>query len=72
MSLLIEIRSYIVRHPVLGTVQSALQFTPGRPVHSNAILTLCEAFNHVAINARRLFVRRSTSVCSHVLIYTAE
>ena len=24
------------RYPVLGTVQSALHFTPGRPVHSNA------------------------------------
>ena len=35
----IEISSYIAHYPVLGTAQSALHFTPDRPVHSNAIST---------------------------------
>ena len=34
-----NVRFYIAWYPVLGTVQSTLHFTPGRPVHSNAIST---------------------------------
>ena len=36
---MVKVHSYIARYPVLGTVQSVLHFTPGRPVHSNAIST---------------------------------
>ena len=32
-----KVHSYTARYPVLRTTQSALDFTPGRPVHSNAI-----------------------------------
>ena len=35
----VNVRSYIARYPVLGIVQSLLQFTPCRPVHINAIST---------------------------------
>ena len=34
-----KVSSYIARYPVFGTAQSALHFTPGRPVHSKAIST---------------------------------
>ena len=62
-SLIKKVSSYIARHPVLRTAQSALHFTPGRPVHSKAITTSLEAFSHAVITARNVFVHISTTAC---------
>ena len=35
----VKVCSYIARYPVHRTAQSALHFTPGRPVHSKDIST---------------------------------
>ena len=59
-----HVRSYIVRYPVIGTVQSALHFTLWQTC---LFKLLWKAFS----DARRSFVLTSISACSQVLIYTA-
>ena len=67
----VKVRSYIAQYPVLGTVKSSLH-----PLADLFIPTLSRlfwgAFSQSAITAQKLFVHISTSVCSQVLIYTAE
>ena len=63
---------YIAQYPVRWTAQSALHFTPGRPVHSDTNSTYLGSISNAAITARRLFIYISTAVYTQVLIYTAE
>jgi len=55
---------------VLNIAQSAL--LPDRLFNQIRSQRPWEAFNHAAINARRQLVHISTTVCSQVLIHTAE
>ena len=55
-----------------GSKRFTLYF-PDRPVHSDTIsASLGNIQPYVTINARRLLVHISTTVCSQVLIYIAE
>ena len=63
---------HVIQYPVLTTVQSTLHY-PDRPVHSDTIsASLGSIQPYATINARRLFVHISTTVCSQVLIYIAK
>ena len=66
---IIKVRSYIyiVRYPVLGTVQSALHFTPWQTCSFQLHLNFSGKHS-----AMLQLLQISTSVCSQVLIYTAE
>ena len=46
--------------------------SPGRPVHSDTVLGFSWKHSSHAAIAQRLFTHISTTVYSHVLIYTAE
>ena len=63
--------SYIAQYPV--HLKRFTLYFPDRPVHSVTISTSLESIKpYATINARRLLVHISTTVCSQLLIYTAE
>ena len=69
----VKVSSYIARYPVCRTAQSALHFTPGRPVNSKAISTSLGSIQP-RCNCCAKNIRLNIHHCLYcqVLIYTAE